>query len=147
MFSNIDIIIVMALLIYPARLTSTFFHELSHLIVVKMAGWKVIHFKPYPCSFANKRYNGVVVYEVPEDLKNYHYMPFVYSAPLWMNFILIQVFVVLSFSCYLPLFIFVAAFMFDYVCWWWEYLFDKNPDSNSDGASLRRFTRTKNDVK
>lgn len=134
-----------------------FTHELSHMIVILIAGlkdkrWKINKLAFYPHKGEDgTRYLAAVYYYVPvapEDATAQEkqnalesrklVMPYINSSPLWMGFLLVNIFSYLSITLYLPLFAVALIHLTDCIWWWIGYLF---PGQGAlDGTKMRGIT-------
>lgn len=133
-FTPSQLFLFIVLMVFGAFLT-TFLHELSHLIVVKLADWQMISFKPFPHKYQGNLCMGACYYR--HNHKNIHFLPWAFSAPLYKSYIFFTVWSLLG-LLYVPLFAFLVAEIADYCSWWAGYLFQIK---DSDGFKLRYITK------
>ena len=114
-------------------------HELSHYVVLKVIGVRIISFKPYPHMVGNHLYLGSVSWylkkrtheELTRVRKHVHWS---HVAPLIKSIIMATLWTSLAVTIDSIFLVFLFWECADFLWWWFGYIFES---SNSDGLKFR----------
>ena len=109
-------------LIPPAAWLTLLLHELSHLLVMKYTGAKIVRFRPYPHFSDGKFWFGYVscMWAAKEEPTDYKYS---HIAPLAKSSVFAVIWFFLGFLVWSPLYVFAVWELIDWLWWfvgWWR---------------------------